>query len=157
MSNLVAFPDSRKAREEASLWLAGLDRGLSDPERTELRSWLREPLNNKAFLEMGRLWRGLDVVSVMSELFPLSPEILNPQPRRSVAAIVLPAVAAACIAAIGTFMLAGDTPLSLLKTRAVTPPVFSETYHTAMGEKRVAKLADGSTVTLNTGTRIVVF
>jgi transmembrane sensor len=157
MSNLVAFPDSRKAREEASLWLAGLDRGLSDVERADLRGWLRDPLNNRAFLEMGKLWRGLDAVAVLSELFPLSPEVLNPTPRRSFTAIIVPAVAAACIAAVGTFMLAGDTPWSIMQKRPPLPPVFSETYRTAVGETRVAKLADGSTVTLNTRTRIVIF
>lgn len=157
MSNLVAFPDARKAREEASRWLAGLDRGLSDGERTDLRGWLRDPVNNKAFLEMGKLWRGLDAIAVLGELFPLSQEILNPKPRRSFTGVVVAAIAAACIAAVGTLMLAGDTPWSIMAGRQILPPVFSQTYRTAMGEMRVAKLADGSTVTLNTGTRIVVF
>jgi transmembrane sensor len=158
MSNLVAFPDARKAREEAALWLAGLDRGLTDGERTDLRGWLRDPLNNKAFLEMGKLWRGLDAIAVLSELFPLSQEVLNPQPRRSFTAVVVAAVAAACIAVASTLMLSGDSPWSIMAKRQVPPPpVFSYTYRTAMGETRVAKLADGSTVTLNTGTRIVVF
>lgn len=158
MSNLVAFPDARKAREDASLWLAALDRGLIDSERNELRAWLRDPVNNKAFLEMGKLWRGLDAVAVLSELFPLSPEALDPPPRRSLAAIIVPAILAACIAAGFTFLLAGDTPWSLVSNRrAALPPVFSETYRTAVGERRVARLADGSTVTLNTRTRIVIF
>jgi transmembrane sensor len=157
MSNLVAFPDARKAREEASRWLAGLDRGLTDGERADLRGWLREPVNNKAFLEMGKLWRGLDALTVMSELFPLNQETRNPEPQRSFTTVVLAALAAACIAAVGTFMLAGDTPWSLMASKQVLPPVFSETYRTAMGETRIARLADGSTVTLNTGTRIVVF
>lgn len=157
MSNLVAFPDARKAREEASLWLAGLDRGLTDSERADLRGWLRDPLNNKAFLEMGKLWRGLDAIAVLSELFPISQETLNPVPRRSFTAVVVAAIAAAFIAVASTLMLTGDTPWSLMASKQVLPPVFSYTYRTAMGETRVAKLADGSTVTLNTGTRIVVF
>jgi len=157
MSKLVAFPDARKAREEASRWLASLDRGLSDGERADLRSWLRDPLNNKTFLEMGKLWRGLDAIAVLSELFPLRQEPLNPKPHRSFTAVVVAAIAAACIAVASTLMLTGDTPWSLMASRQVPPPVFSHTYRTAMGETRVAKLADGSTVTLNTGTRIVVF
>jgi transmembrane sensor len=156
MSNLVAFPDARKAREEASLWLAALDRGLSDEERSNLRGWLKDPVNNKAFLEMGKLWRGLDVIAVLSELFPLSPEVLNPRPRRSFAAVALPALAAACIAAVGTLLLAGHTPWSLINDKRTLMPVYSESYTTAVGETREVRLADGTMVKLNTGTRIVV-
>jgi transmembrane sensor len=157
--SVLAFPDPRKSREEASLWLARLDRGLSDDERTTLRDWLRDAMNNRAFLEMGKLWRGLEIISVLSELFPLNPEVLNPQPRRSFPSVALAAIAAACISAVGTLMLAGDTPWALFDSASHPPPrpMFSEMLRTGVGEKRVTKLADGSTATLNTNSRIVVF
>ncbi len=158
MTNLVAFPDPRKAREEASLWLARLDRGLSNDERSGVREWLKDPVNHKAFLEMGKLWRGLDVISVLAELFPLSPEILNPKPRRSFLAVTLTAAAAVCIAAVGTTFLTGHAPWFFFDASRppVARPVTTETFATAIGESRVARLADGSTVTLNTATRIAV-
>src|SRR5512147_2684977 len=118
--SVLAFPDPRKAREEASLWLARLDRGLSDDERSSLRDWLRDALNNRAFAEMGKLWRGLDIVAVLSELFPL-----NPEPRRSFPSIALAAIAAACISAVGTLMLAGDTPWAIFDSRPPPRPMFS--------------------------------
>ena len=155
--SVLAFPDPRKAREEASLWLVRLDRGLSDDERSTLRDWLRDALNNRAFVEMGKLWRGLEIVSVLSELFPLNPEVLNPQPRRSLPSIALAAIAAACISAVGTLMLAGDTPWSFLDARPPPRPMFSEMLRTGVGEKRITRLADGSFATLNTNSRIVVF
>lgn len=155
--SVLAFPDPRKAREEASLWLARLDRGLSDDERSTLRDWLRDAMNNRAFAEMGKLWRGLEIISVLSELFPLNPEVLNPQPRRSIPSVALAAIAAACISAVGTLMLAGDTPWSLFASRPAPRPMFSEMLRTGIGEKRVTELADGSTATLNTNSRIVVF
>lgn len=158
MSKLVAFPDPRKAREEASLWLARLDRGLTDEERSSLRGWLEDPVNHKAFMELGKLWRGLDVVGVLAELFPLSPEMLNPKPRRSFSRVALTAAAAVCIAAIGLLMLTGDSPLSFFDGSRATPPaVYNETWSTGIGETREARLADGSIVTLNTASRIVVF
>ena len=156
MSNLLVFPDPRKAREEASLWLAGLDRGLSDDERSNLRGWLKDPINNKAFLEMGRLWRGLDTIGVLSELFPLSPEVLNPTPRRSFSSVIVAAVAAACIAAVGTLFLAGHTPWSLISDTRMLPPVYSQSYRTAVGETRVVNLADGTQAMLNANTQMVV-
>ena len=155
--SVLAFPDPRKSREEASLWLARLERGLSDDERSTLRDWLRDALNNRAFLEMGKLWRGLEIISVLSELFPLNPEVLNPQPRRSFPSIALAAIAAACISVVGTLMLAGDTPWALFDSRPPPRPMLSEMLRTGVGEKRAIKLADGSTATLNTNSRIVVF
>jgi transmembrane sensor len=158
MSNLVAFPDPRKAREEASLWLARLDRGLSDDERSGLREWLKDGVNHKAFLEMGKLWRGLDAISVLSELFPLSPESLNPPPRRSFRSVALAAIAAVSIVCVFGLIFAANSGWSLFDSSRVPPPaVYNEMYRTAVGETRVAKLADGSSVTLNTATRMVVF
>jgi transmembrane sensor len=155
--SVLAFPDPRRSREEASLWLARLDRGLSDDERSSLRDWLRDAVNNRAFAEMGKLWRGLEIVAVLSELFPLNPEVLNPQPRRSIPSVALAAIAAACISAVGTLMLAGDTPWSFFDSRPPPRPMFSEMSRTNVGEKRLTKLADGSFATLNTNSRIVVF
>ena len=156
--SVLAFPDPRRAREEASLWLARLDRGLSDDERSGLRDWLRDAMNNRAFLEMGKLWRGLEIISVLSELFPLNPEVLNPPRRRSLQSIALAALAAACISIVGTLMLAGDTPWSFFAAHRPPPrPMFSEVWHTGIGEKRTSRLADFSTVTLNTNSRIVMF
>jgi len=158
MTNLIAFPDLRKAREEASMWLARLDRGLSSEERSGLREWLKDAVNNKAFLEMGKLWRGLDVICVLAELFPPGPQILNPKQRRSFLGVTLTAAAAVCIAAVGTAVLAGQAPWFFFdgSRPPVARPVTIETFATAIGESRVTKLADGSTVTLNTGTRVVV-
>src|SRR5690242_9710819 len=153
-----ALPDPRRCREEASQWLARLDRSLSDDGRSGLRDWLRDAMNNRAFLEMGKLWRGLEIISVLSELFPLNPEVLNPQPRRSFPSVALAAIAAACISAVGTLMLAGDTPWSIFDSRRPPPrPMFSEIWRAGVGEKRIAGLADGTTATLNTSSRIVVF
>jgi len=157
VTNLVAFPDPRKAREEASLWLARLDRGLTGDERSSLRDWLRETVNNKAFLEMGKLWRGLDVISVLAELFPLDAERAETKPRRSFLAVALTAVAAACIAAVSAVFITGHPPWFYLTNQRVPPvAVTSDAYVTAIGETRFVTLGDSSTVRLNTNTRMTV-
>jgi transmembrane sensor len=71
--------------------------------------------------------------------------------------VALAAIAAACISAVGTLMLAGDTPWELFDSRPPPRPMFSEMLRTGVGETRVTTLADGSTATLNTNSRIVVF
>jgi len=158
MSKLLPFPDARRAREDASLWLARLDRGLTSEERAELKQWLRDSGNSKAFLEMGKVWRDMDIMSVLSELFPLSAESLNPAPRRrSFPAVALAATAAVCIVAIGAVFLAERSPWHYI-TGPSTPrmAVLSATYSTAVGESRVVTLGDGSSITLNTNTWITV-
>jgi len=158
MSNLVAFPDARKAREEASIWLAKLDRGLTSDERSSLRDWLREGVNNKAFLEMGKLWRGLDAIAVLAELFPLNPDPAEIKPRRSLLAVTITAASAACIAAIiSAVFITGHPPWFFLNSgRALPVAVTSDAYFTAIGETRFVKLGDSSTVRLNTNTRMTV-
>jgi transmembrane sensor len=157
VNNLLAFPDARKAREEASLWLAKLDRGLTDEERSGLRDWLREAVNNKSFLEMGKLWRGLDVISVLADLFPLDAEAIEPKPRRSVLAVAITAVSAACIAAISAVFITGHPPWFYLTNERLPPvAVTSDAYFTAIGETRFVQLGDSSTVRLNTNTRMTV-
>ncbi|HEV7716117.1 MAG TPA: FecR domain-containing protein [Steroidobacteraceae bacterium] len=157
MSNLVAFPDPRRVREQASLWLSRLDRGLSTEERAEARLWLTEPANHKAMQEMGRLWSGMDVVSVLAELFPLSRLSLKP-PGRDFRSMAIAAAAAVCIVALSTIFLAGLTPWEIFgaSSGAQKVAVVNDFYFTAVGESRTLSLGDGSTITLNTNSAIAV-
>jgi transmembrane sensor len=147
------------AHEEASVWLAKLTRGLRDGEGAELHEWLRSRKNRSILIEAASLYHGLDVLLVLRQLFPDSPELLNhrSEPRRDLVATALKAVAAVCIVAIGTLMLMGQPP-SFLLGNAPYPQTGSitRTYATAIGERRQVKLPDGSTVTLNTRTRMTV-
>src|SRR5262245_50670624 len=96
MSKLTAFPDLEAAREEAALWVARIDRGLSAPEQTQLRLWLRNPANRRAFEELGSIWEKMDVMSVLADLFPRAPA-----PRRTRRAVWIGAgaLAASLVAA----------------------------------------------------------
>jgi transmembrane sensor len=93
-TNLLAFPDTRRSREQAALWLTRLDRGLATDERNEMRQWLADVTNHKALVEMARLWRGMDVMAVLAELFPLTTSRPRP-PARSFQSMALAAAAAA--------------------------------------------------------------
>jgi transmembrane sensor len=154
--NLLAFPDARRAREQAALWLTRLDRGLAGDERTELRQWLNEITNHRALVEMARLWRGMDVMAVLAELFPLSTSRLNRPPARSFQHMALAAAAAASIVALLTVFMAGQSPLSLFSPKATPMAVANEGYVTGIGETRVVHPGDGSTITMNTNSAMVV-
>jgi transmembrane sensor len=158
MSNLVAFPDHRKAREAASVWLARLDRGLSAEERSEIQQWLSDPTNHKALVDMARLWSGMDVMSVLAELFPLNQSGLNGPARRGFPGVAMAAAAAVCIVALGAIFFAGRVPWTLLSSGSPAPRIVAatENYSTEIGASRSVTLRDGSSITLNTNSLISV-
>ena len=149
--------DSDKACEEASRWLAKLDRGLRQEEGSDLREWVKKAVNRKALVAAARLWHDPDVLAVLSQLFPISPELANPKPRPSVFKVALTCAAAVCIVAFAAVVLNGQKPWSYFDGSLIAPPaVIGAIYATARGERHEAKFADGTTITLNTGTRMAV-
>jgi transmembrane sensor len=156
-TNLLAFPDTRRSREQAALWLTRLDRGLAADERNEMRQWLADVTNHKALLEMARLWRGMDIMAVLAELFPLTTSRLNRPPARSFQSMALAAAAAASIVALLTVFMLGQSPWNLFATPRPAPmAVPNEGYATGVGETRVVHPGDGSTITMNTNSAMVV-
>lgn len=154
MSNLIAFPDPRGARESASLWLARLDRGLSPAERTEMRQWLKVPAHRRTLAGLARLWQNLDSMSVLAELFPLSAGGLDQPPRRSMRDMALAAFTAVCMVLLGMTMLSGEAPWNLYRGPQIV--VETEGYGTAEGEVRTFPLRDGTSITLNSNSAVAV-
>ena len=157
MSNLVAFPDYRRAREDASAWLARIDRGLGSEERNELRKWIGDATHHRALIDMARLWRGMDAMAVLSELFPLNQSGFSTR-RTGLPVMALAAAVAVGIVTLGTVFLAGRPWWALFETQAPAPNTvaMNERYSTEVGETRAVTLRDGSVVTLNTNSLISV-
>ena len=93
------------AREQASQWLAKLERGLRLDEGPALRKWLQPIPHRTAILEVARQRASPDVMALLSELIPLT---LTPGPQappRGPAGILVSVAAAAfvVITAIWTF------------------------------------------------------
>jgi transmembrane sensor len=153
-----------KAHEQASMWLARLDRGLRPDEAAGLREWLKEPNHRHCILDMARLWHGADIVAVLAELFPAGPEpmkseyswryfgglgfkaavviglvvlIVNERPPWSAMLMSWEQRHATC-----------DTP--------IRTPIGRGLYSTAVGERRELGLPDSTAVTLNTRTCMAV-
>jgi len=155
MDNLVIFPNQRRARKEASLWLARLDRELTEAEREELNEWLVvSPTHGQALIHMAESWDEFDVLSELADVFPL--EARDHQPRwqlspRRVAGLAV----AASIFVVGWLTVS----VGLDRITGVAEPVTvatGQTYETAVGEQWPVRLPDGSVVTLNTDSLIEV-
>ena len=135
--------------EQASEWIAKLDRGLTDAEFEELHTWIAaDPKNEIELQSQAALWDKMDVLSRLSELFPHNvavPVIESNQPVRRIS----------LAAAIGVFVLAGMLLINSGNLGEQFPAEITA-YETAIGGRSVNNLADGSILTLNTNSRVEV-
>jgi transmembrane sensor len=142
-------------REDSARWLARITRGLRDEEGSELREWLKNPLHCNVIMEMAHLLHGPEISGVLTSLFPQGMEIARGKPRRDYVGISIKVAATVCIVTLGTFALMGTMPWAARAAR-LAPGTDVLTFTTAIGERREVKLADESTVTLNTRTKMTV-
>lgn len=144
MSNVVNFPNQEKRLDEASLWIARLDRELTAEESAELASWLRSDIENlETLMKMAALWDKMDRLSVLAEIFHIQPKKKNSYIRYALAASFL-------VVCVG-FLIAlqfSSTDKSKSDPQLV--------YQTAIGEQRKIFLDDGSTLVLNTDSQVEV-
>lgn len=141
MSNIVDFPNQEKRFDEASLWIARLDRKLSKSEEVELQNWLAQDAENaKALMRLAQLWDKMDRLSLLSEIVQI-------QPRKKSYAVRYAMAASFLFACIGVFLLMPST------AEKQNPEL---AYQTSVGEQRKIFLEDGSTLILNTDSQVQV-
>ncbi len=145
----TASSDRDRIAEEAARWFARLRHEKADPQlRAAFRQWRSENLaHRRAYAELEEIWRQLD------GLMPVETgERLAAPPATSVRKVPwrrrmgrVAAVAAALVIGIaGYLQMTGEAPW------------LWEEVTTARGEQRTLMLEDGSTVYLNTATRLAV-
>jgi transmembrane sensor len=171
-AEVVRLPNQRRAREEASLWIARLDRGLTAEERRALDEWLAaDSSHSAALVALAELWDRADVLAELAELFPLEQQALaKPRAMRFAFGTCAAALVGAAVVAAYSFfntdspssavVAVPQTQPSIATPSAVTPPVQTvaqqPVYDTAVGEQSTVRLSDGSIVTLNTDSSIEV-
>jgi len=126
-----------KALDESTRWFARLRSDtVSEREREEFERWRDASLaNRRAYEELQGLWDSMDGLDAA------------PAPRPSKSRMAAFSLAGAMAAAVAWFLIA---------MVAALPPFAPDVYETAAGEQRSLPLADGSTVHLNTRTRVAV-
>jgi transmembrane sensor len=142
-SNLLNFAAAGSLEAQAADWVARLDRDdATDLDRAAFDAWkARSPLHQRAAERLQTLWSGLDDLAALADPVA-SLEARPPVPIRR--RRVWP-IAAGIAVTIGAGLI-------LLST--TSPQV--QTYETAVGAQRTVNLPDGSSVQLNTGTRVEV-
>jgi len=147
MSNVYELSTQEKRFDQASQWIARLDRKLSSSEERELQAWMAEsPQNETVLLEMAQLWDKIDTLGRLSTLFPKPERVVAPKARWF------------AVASFASLLLMAVTLWLLWPLSANIPPGAPAefVYQTDVGERSAITLGDGSIIQLNTNSRIRV-
>ena len=169
MSKLLEFPDFQKSHDEACGWVARMDAGLSASDRAALEDWLaKSPQHAEALFEECKLWDDMDVMAELSELFPVTRNAtFHKRFRRRLAVGVCAVVAGLSLWLSGIWhapLIETNGPQA--QTEVYRPPVPSYLsteledgtwiHETTIGGRGSARLMDGTSIMLNTNTRVAV-
>jgi len=150
MKNIHEFPTVGESYDEASIWVARMDRGLTADDEEALKRWLSESDDNRAvLLRITNLWDRMDTLSRLSDIFPHA----SAQQRKPVR-LPLGLAASLVVAVIGLW---GGIELyqAADSEQEVTMPA-TFLHETAIGEQAAVVLPDGTQITLNTNSLLRV-
>ncbi len=152
MSELYILESQDRRYDEAGLWIARLEKGLSEEEKKALQHWMAADQENEAlFLKMAEIWDRMDTLSRLSGLFPRQAE-----QRRRPARVFLAMAASILVAVlVGVWGITSTLP-EMLRGLGGADVAAVGVYETSIGEHSVAKLPDGSELVLNTNSLVWV-
>jgi len=132
--------------DQASDWIAKIDRGLSSQETVKFQSWLhKSPENMKVMFEAAKMWDKLDELNRLSEVFPKSEVKSKATSHKFVA------IAASLLLLVSVlFLQTGQSPLKSEPQYAT----LTTQYQTSVGERNTIHLPDSSVLVLNTNSLV---
>jgi transmembrane sensor len=160
-SKILAFPDTAAIDAEAAAWVARFDAGdVSAKEQAEFQEWLnRSALHRGAIAEYGNLWSEFDTLKRLTgggeageaPVAQDTPLLVRARPW-------LAACAAVAIVSVGGVVFFQPEPKTHQApvARIENPSPTGLFYESAVGVKRRITLADGTSVILNTNSRLDV-
>lgn len=150
--NIIQLPETNKMKEEGSLWLAKLDRGLSVDEVASLKLWLaKSHVNRNYFVALAKQWDQLSALSELAELIPYERKKENKK-----FSTYAKAASVALIFLMGSLLIGELDTFSAHNDLVATQFDFNQRYQTSVGEKSVFELPDSSVLTLNTDSVVSV-
>jgi transmembrane sensor len=148
----------RRIREDALAWLARLRRGLRADEGSELLEWLKRRSHRACMVRAAAERDSPEALAILSEIFPIRPEWVEPPQRRNPAVGAVAALIAFCIAALPLVATHQYLPGLMFGTarEGSLMEAWGTVYASAPGTLRRVGLADGTRVVMNRGTRMAV-
>ncbi len=141
--------ERKRARDEAAAWYAKMHGKVTHREVTTFFAWRADSLNDAAYSQIEALTRGVRDVAANPRIQAIG-QGLRARRRRGGALARLKGRPGPWIAGLGLAAAA------VLAGVLLTTQPFGQTYRTAVGERRVVALADGSTIDLNTDSQVRV-
>ena len=163
---ILAFPDTAAIEAEAAAWVARFDAGdVSAKDQAAFQDWLnRGALHRGAIAEYGNLWSEFDALKLLTHTGDAGREESRANNHPAMLEKSRPWLAACAALAIaigaGAVLFHPKPQVSAkienhLTARHFYPPA-SLFYETAVGGQKRINLADGSSVILNTNSRLDV-
>lgn len=143
MNNVYQLHSNEQRIEQASEWIAKIDRGLIQSEKVEFESWLATDRENWTMLmKLAKMWDKMDALSQLSEVFPHTPQrsSWSYKSKLALAASIL------FVSAISFHFLQTDIFIDKVQQQVVSQNV----YTTTLGEQATFYLQDKTKVVLNT-------
>jgi len=134
--------------DQASDWVAKVDRGLSSQETSAFQHWLHiSPEHMKVMLEAAQMWDKLDELNRLSDLFPKSmvKSTLYSHKYMAIAASIMLMVSV-------WFLQTSQSPV-------IYQPQYTNLttqYQTGVGERNTIHLPDSSVLVLNTNSLVKI-
>ena len=156
MSNVYELHGKDQRLNEASDWLASLDRGLSGEEIDALRHWMAlDPENQRMLADMAAMWDQMDALTRLTELFP-EPLPAQGRAHKRWMAVAATIAVASLVGLILMYQPDGEDLAPQQSIAASQVPQQPAVYETSIGSLSKVHLTDGSLITLNTNSRIEV-
>jgi len=132
--------------DQASDWIAKIDRGLSSQETAKFQRWMHKSSENmKVMLEVAQMWDKLDELNRLSDVFPKSEVKSKANSHKFMA------IAASLVLLVSVLFL--QLNLSPLHTEPQYTALTTQ-YKTNIGERNTIHLPDSSVLLLNTNSLV---
>jgi len=152
MTNVYPLMNDDAKFEQASHWIAKIDRELTPTEQQEFKHWLAQDIKHQELIiEMSSLWDKMDALDRLAELFPDANKAGSTKQNSSTIKKWSIALAASLILAV----FVGLLPNSHFESLTNSEQDFVR-YETAIGESSTIYLPDNSKVLLNTDSVLLV-
>lgn len=149
MTNVVEFGAPASIEHEARKWLIRIDSGepLTDAEKRAWTEWLdRSPLHREEFARLTRFW---NEANILAKRTGDGVGLGKPVRTRTLRVSRLPRILTAASAVLASTLLGWWGLRQLGGT-------VTQTYETQVGQQKTVLLSDGSSIQLNTDTRVEV-
>lgn len=160
MSDVVELDKKARVREQASLWLIRLQEGLSAEQKLQLQQWVdADDMHGDALLEMASVWDDMGVLTELAPMFDGMPQksTIDQQMQNAWGFKQRPwAYAAGIVIALLITLSVIPNPIFNFKNTYYQVAAKQQSYQTEIGEHSTVQLSDGSLVTLNTNSQILV-